>query len=134
VREFVNIRQLPGEPWRRWFSSDEFDLILWLGEDGGFAGFELCYDKPGLERSISWRPDSGFEHMAVDAGEDRPGKYKASPIMVMDRRFDAMRILSTLVEECRSIPPEIAAYVVNTLETHPSYRQKRWPSHMERRC
>jgi hypothetical protein len=134
VREFVNIRQVPGEPRRRWFFSDEFDLILWFGEDGGFAGFELCYDKSGVERSISWRPDSGFEHMAVDAGEDRSGKHKAAPIMVMDRRFNAMRVLSTLVDECRSIPPEIAAYVVRTLETHPSYRQKSWPLLKERRC
>lgn len=39
--EVRNVRQIPGESTRRWFSSRDFDLIVWISEDEGFIGFEL---------------------------------------------------------------------------------------------
>jgi len=38
-------REIIGKAKRRWFSSPQFDLILWLADDHSFTGFELCYDK-----------------------------------------------------------------------------------------
>lgn len=121
MREHINVRQIPGDRKRRWFSSDDFDLILWLDDDGSFAGFELCYDKRRHERSIVWRPRSGFAHMAVDDGEQRPGRYKASPVLVPDGAFEARRIHAALAKECALLPREVASYVLGVLATHPGY-------------
>jgi hypothetical protein len=81
MREIPNLRQIAGESKRRWFSSSDFDLIVWFSEDDVIAGFELCYDKQHAEHSIAWRNGNEFRHMAVDDGEGRAGKHKASPVL-----------------------------------------------------
>lgn len=125
MREVIKVRQIPGERRRRWFASEEFDLILWHNDDGSFAGFELCYDKSRLERSIVWRPGGGFQHMAIDNGEQRPGKHKASPVLVPDGHFDASRIYSAFAIESRALPPEVASYVLKALEMYPDHGRVR---------
>ncbi|MBZ0092035.1 MAG: hypothetical protein K8F27_07425 [Sulfuricellaceae bacterium] len=87
MKELSKVRQIPGESKRRWFASQDFDLIVWLSDDQSFSGFELCYGKLRNERSIVWSKTGGFRHMAVDDSEHRPGKYKASPIFGGGRRF-----------------------------------------------
>lgn len=52
MKEDIHVRQIQGERTRRWFSSKDFDLIIWNNADHSFAGFELCYDKMSCERSI----------------------------------------------------------------------------------
>jgi len=121
MREDIHVRQIHGDRKRRWFSSNDFDLIVWLNDDGTFAGFDLCYDKTPIERSLVWRPTTGFAHMTVDDGEHRPGKYKATPVLVPDGYFDALRIYSAFAKESHSLPKDVAAYVLGTLEKHPNY-------------
>ena len=121
MRELIQVRQIPGDPRRRWFFSDDFDLIVWFNDDGTFAGFELCYDKKQTKRSLVWRLSGGFTHMAVDDGENRPGKYKATPILVPDGYFDATRIHSAFAKESISLPKEVADYVMQIIAKHPNY-------------
>lgn len=119
MREHLNVRQNPGEPKRRRFFSEDFDLIVWLNEDLSINGFELCYNKGHNERSIAWRP--GFEHMAIDDGEQRPGKHKASRVLVPDDFFDARHVHASFANESHALPKEVAEYVLRTLEQHPNY-------------
>ena len=119
MREQLKVRQIPGEPQRRWFTSREFDLIVWLADDQGFSGFESCYDKLHNEHAIAWSKASGFRHMAVDDGEQRPGKYKATPILVADGLFDAGRIHAAFRAASRTLPQEVADYVLQALEQYP---------------
>ncbi len=119
MKEWVGVRQIPGESKRRWFSSPEFDLIVWLSPDGEFTGFELCYDKPGKERSLIWNRSSGFRHMMVDDGEQRPGRHKAAPILVPDDVFDAQRVYLAFLEASRSLPKEVADFVLQAIEQYP---------------
>ncbi len=121
MKENTHVRQIAGEPRRRWFSSENLDLIVWLNDDDTFAGFELCYDKMCNERSIRWHAGEHFLHTAVDDGEQRPGKYKASPILVADGIFDARRIHSLLAGEAQSLPKDVADFVLRALENHPDY-------------
>lgn len=123
MKEDIHVRQIPGDRKRRWFSSNDFDLIVWLNDNGTFAGFELCYDKTRTEHSLAWRPPAGFAHMTVDEGEHRPGRYKATPVLVPDGQFDAPRIYSAFAKESHSLPKDVAAYVLQTLEQHPNYRR-----------
>ncbi|HEY6096118.1 MAG TPA: hypothetical protein VIU93_14305 [Gallionellaceae bacterium] len=121
MREHPDVRQIPGEPRRRWFSSKDFDLIVWLAEDQRISGFELCYDKQRHEHAIVWNEASGFRHMAVDDGEQRPGRYKATPILVADGLFDVRRIHAAFREASQGLPPEIRNHVLRALEQHPQF-------------
>lgn len=41
LREKEYVRQIKGEPRRRWFYDDFFDLIVWYGTDDSIIGFQL---------------------------------------------------------------------------------------------
>lgn len=120
MKEFTNVRQIPGESTRRWFSSSEFDLIVWFSKDGALHGFELCYDKHGKQRSLRWSNSTGFQHMAVDDGEKIFGKHKETPILVDDGLFDAKQVHSDFSEVSHSLPDEIADFVLTAIKQYPN--------------
>jgi hypothetical protein len=74
--EISNVSQPAGEPRRRWFVSDDLDLVVWCDESGRPSGFQLCYDKGLSERALTWQPDRGFTHTAVDDGDRGGGSIK----------------------------------------------------------
>ncbi|MDR3378556.1 MAG: hypothetical protein P4M10_07715 [Verrucomicrobiae bacterium] len=84
-------RQIPDEPPRRWFADDYFDLIVWGGSDQGVTGFQLCYDKPGRERALTWLAAGGFSHAAVDDGESA-ASANCTPVLVADGCFPAEEV------------------------------------------
>jgi hypothetical protein len=96
LREIKDVRQIKDEPRRRWYTDEHFDLVIWDAEDE-IIGFQLCYDKNENERALTWKPDSGFSHHGVDGGEDRAGRYKASPILVIDGSFDSARVAAVFL-------------------------------------
>jgi hypothetical protein len=77
---------LEREPNRRWFSDDDFDLIVWFGDTTTIVAIQLCYDKSSTERAVTWSPQRGHEHFRVDAGEDTPLRNK-TPLFVADSPF-----------------------------------------------
>lgn len=53
--EIKDVRQRPNEGFRRWFSSDYFDVIFWYDqENGNPLGFQFCYGKPNHEKAYTW--------------------------------------------------------------------------------
>jgi hypothetical protein len=100
----IQARQLPGEPARRWFTSPDIDLFVWLGADGAPTGFQLCYDKQQREHALTWTLAAGFTHMGVDGGESRPGRYKGTPILVANGSIDFAGILGQLRAEASAVP------------------------------
>lgn len=118
MKELRNVRQIPGEPPRRWFFSPDFDLIVWLSDDQEVIGFELCYDKRRQERAISWRQNTGFRHMAIDDGEQRPGRHKSSPVPVADGDFDAPRVHAAFLAASQALPKEVVRFVAESLERY----------------
>jgi hypothetical protein len=91
LQQIKDVRQIKGEPRRRWFTDEHLDLVIW-DEEREIVGFQLCYDKAHGERAVTWKTESGFSHNAVDDGEDRAGRYKGSPILLADGVFDAERV------------------------------------------
>ena len=69
LSEIRNARQVEGEGFRRWFTDDYFDLIVWYGNDRRLIGFQLCYDKQERERALTWTLEHGFQHNRIDSGE-----------------------------------------------------------------
>ena len=119
--EIGNVRQIPGEARRRWFSSAEFDLFVQCADGAGYVGFQLYYDKPHREHALLYSSAAGFRHVAVDDGEQRPGKYKASPVLVSDGVCDIGRLTARFAAACSSLPPDVADYVRTALARHPAY-------------
>lgn len=97
---------------RRWFYSPHIDLIVWTDEVNSIVAFEFYYDKGVNEHVLIWRMDSGFTHMAVEDGEQKPVlQYKQAPILVADGRFDLDRIRNLFQYSCEDLPSEVAHVV-----------------------
>ncbi len=98
LREVLKVKQIAGEPRRRWFSSPSLDLFLWYDEDDRLIQFQICYDKGPNEHALTWHFQRGLAHHSVDDGENRPFHMKSTPVMTSDGEFDADKI-SALFEE-----------------------------------
>jgi hypothetical protein len=98
------------------------DLIVWLGDDGGIAGFQLCYDRDKRERVVTWRAPDRYSHAAVDDGEGRAFRHKATPIIVPDGSFDAAAVAKAFEGESAEVPYAIVALVLQKLAAYPERR------------
>jgi hypothetical protein len=113
LREIRNVRQVPGELRRRWFTSDSMDLIVWIDDDEGPAQLQLCYDKGRrrLERALTWKRDAGYTHTAIDDGEAGNGRYKSTPILMVDGDFNSERVATLLSRDGADLPGDILDFV-----------------------
>jgi hypothetical protein len=111
MKEIINVRQVDGDPKRRWFSSDYFDLIVWHSEGGRIIGFQLCYDKDRNEKALTWKASVGYCHNRVDDGENRQLTYKATPILVADGIFSKDTVADTFNRESKDMDKEISDFV-----------------------
>lgn len=94
---------------RRWFSSSEMDLIVWSDETRSIRAFELYYDKNVNEHVLIWRQESGYSHLAVDDGEQKPVlNYKEAPILIPDGVIDPDRIVRLFERQQDGLPVAIA--------------------------
>ncbi|GAK59063.1 putative integron gene cassette protein [Candidatus Vecturithrix granuli] len=115
LKEYTQVRQIQGEDKRRWFADHYFDLIIWYDAKEQIAGFQLCYDITHYHRALTWHRERGYSHNQIDDGENRPGKMKASPILVPDGIFDYPIIAEQFQHASRNIDPEIAAFVYHKI-------------------
>ncbi len=102
LTEILKVRQIPNEPQRRWFRSDDLD-------------------KPHSEHALMWTAELGFLHTAVDNGEGIGVKYKETPILVAGGHFDVNRLSDRFVGASALLPRVIAEFVGGKLRQHPNY-------------
>ncbi len=119
LKEYTRVRQIEGESKRRWFSDDYFDLIVWFNDRDEPTGFQLCYDIARTQRALTWQPHTGFTHHKIDDGESRPGKVKASPVLVPDGLFDSATIARRFRDAGQCIDTQITDFVYTILQTYP---------------
>jgi hypothetical protein len=65
-------------------ADEYFDLIVWYEHDGSVHGFQLCYDKSGRERSLTWTLTHGARHDLIDTGEERPTANHTPTLLTND--------------------------------------------------
>lgn len=118
LREIANTMQIRGEPRRRWFASESFDLILWLDDIGEVIGFQLCYGKSKSERALTWRAEgNSLTHMMVDDGEaGGGGRYKSTPILTPGGEWCPKELLREFLEVAGMLPSKVLDLVVGQLE------------------
>ena len=116
LSEIVDTRQIPDEGFRRWFTDEEMDLIVWYTREGGeVTGFQLCYDKQKRERALTWTVEGGFQHEKVDDGEDQGYAHKGTPILVPDGEFRRERVLKEFEKESLEVDPRLRKLVIERL-------------------
>ncbi len=119
LREIKDVRQISGEPERRWFHDDDFDLVVWFDSDGTISGFQLCYNKKENQYALTWHNDEGYRHNMVDNGEKTPGKYKAAPILIDNGRFHGKKIVENFYNASQNLEKKIADFVYEKIAGYP---------------
>lgn len=109
--EYVAAERKDGHLTRKWFGDSYFDLYCWLDDKGSIHKFQLCYDKSHDEHALTWIRPSTYYHQRVDDGENRPGKSKASPVLIPDGMFDFHTVAERFLRESKQINHEIAQFV-----------------------
>jgi hypothetical protein len=110
----LSSRQKTGEPKRRWFRSERFELIVWITENETVWGFQLCYDRGRGERALTWTFEHGYSHDRIDDGEGNPTKNQ-TPILMPDGVFPAREILEGFADEADAIDSSIRDFVIERL-------------------
>ena len=120
LREIYNVRQVPGELRRRWFTSEAMDLIVWVDEDNDLAQLQLCYDKGHrrMERALTWKRGTGYSHTTVDDGELGNGRYKSAPILVADGGFNSERVAKLFSQDGTHLPVDIIDFVTTIINEY----------------
>ena len=120
LHEIANVRQVPGESPRRWFTSSDLDLIVWLGPGARPWGFQLCYGKrDGKERAVTWWPERGLTHSVVDEGRRDPLTVKGTPVLEASRPFDVAQVRERFEDARGELPAEFADFVTQRLSPSP---------------
>ena len=124
LQEVKHVRQIQGEPFRRWFSDDRFELFVWHGSDNQVIGFQLCYREGSDQKALTWQQDSGFTHNRIDDGEGGAMCSKMTPILLPDGAFDYDHILALFEKACGELDPQLARLVTRTMREYPSEAKK----------
>ncbi len=122
LREFKAVKQHDGEPLRRWFEDDFFDLIVWYTDGDGSVdncnrnifGFQLCYDKNGRERAVTWLETTGYSHEIIDSGQTSAWDVR-SPVLSGAAMFPREDVLECFAERSAEMETDIARYVLQKL-------------------
>lgn len=99
---------------RRWISDDYFDLIVWYTRNDAVYGFQLCYDKPGWERALTWVSRRGFSHTAVESGEE-DAEANRTPLLVADGSFPATKVKREFRRRAIELPSELRELVISKI-------------------
>lgn len=119
LREIVPVRQVSGEPRRRWFMSVDLELITWHEASGALIGFQLCYNRQSDEHAITWRHDCGFVHDSVDSGESEPDANR-TPVLLADGAFDAARVSEFFHEASAALEADLRDQILDRLASYSS--------------
>jgi hypothetical protein len=116
LSEFHQVKQEAGASRRRWFEGGGLELIVWYGPGDGPVGFQLCYQTEGQrEWALTWRPEGGFSHARVDAGDSRPDK-NLTPILVKDGPVPWGLVTDRFAQQSAGLEPAVREYVLGALK------------------
>jgi hypothetical protein len=103
LRELPHVRQLKDDYFRRCFMDGILELLIWYKEDESIYGFQLCYDRIGNHRAVTWTEERGLSHANIDGGEDNPFANRA-PMLRPARNLDAAALLADFNSSSEILP------------------------------
>jgi len=117
LREIPRVRQIKGEPRRRWFSAGVLDLIVWLDRANRPSGFQLCHGVGTSEHALTWHPEKGFDYARVDSGEQGHLSYKGTPILQLAGTSNLAELRRLFDEASGDVPEDVRGFVVQALSS-----------------
>ena len=75
------------------------------------TGFQLCYDKPNVQRALSWTVERGYMHNKIESGEKHSIGHKMAPILVADGAFDKTTIVDRFLQSSPDIDQRVVKLV-----------------------
>ena len=117
LREIKKVSQKRDEPRRRWFTSQDIDLFVWLNNHDEVVSYHLTYNRPHDEKALVWSKEKGFTHLGVDDGS-RPGKHPGSPLLVQDGVINPIKIVSMIKKNSGELGPSIEDFIISGIEKH----------------
>ena len=120
--ENKDVRQRPGEGYRRWFLNNYFDIIVWYEKkDGDIKGFQICYEKNGREKAFTWEPKAVSSHYVSTSGFDKSESSFDSAILM----GHAGKIPGEVIDKLNSDQGELDSDLLNNfIEKITSYNKK----------
>src|ERR1700761_4117116 len=103
LSELRNVRQVPGDRRRRWFSDEKLEVVVWYEPDGTIFGFQLCYDLRDTPRALTWTREAGFSHCRVDDGEESVFSNR-TPMLRSGGVYDAVLVRTEFLAAAESMP------------------------------
>lgn len=121
LREISAVRQVPGTRLKQWFTDDVLDLFVWRDAQGHIEKFQLTCKVGveagvGRERALTWSARDGFAQHRVDDGEQRPDRYKATPILIPSAHAPLRELAGAFSERADALDPDIRELVSRRLD------------------
>jgi len=110
LHEQRNVRQVPGDHFRRWFSDENLEIVVWYEESGAIFGFQICYDPRERPRALTWTQKRGFSHAAIDGGEDKPTSNR-TPMLSPSHDYDAAKLRDAFQSASGGLPAHERTFI-----------------------
>lgn len=124
MSDFIELKKEKEGSKRRWFMSNDYDLIVFNNEQGEIKEFQFCYDKNKHEQMLSWSIEAGYSHMAIDDGDVLNDMgHKRAPLVVPNGSYSVNAILNKFLSASNSLPKNIEQFVKTKIINHPNYEQ-----------
>ena len=114
LKELKATRQIPGEPFRRWYTDNDNDLVVWL-EQHRITGFQLLVPGSCGRTVVTWHEGERPTVAGLDDGEGRPGRAKMTPILIHQDTIDVGNVLQQFKGISEELPSGLAKLVEDEL-------------------
>jgi len=115
LRESKSVVQNKGEPFRRWFFDDTFDILVWFNDRRAPVGFQLTYPTDDGDRVLTLFPHGELTHNSVDEG-DNGMKHNMVDLLAPDGHFAIDRVLPEFYRRAEKLDFESFSIVVNGMK------------------
>jgi len=118
LMEFPNLSQ-SGEGYRRLFTDEFFDLYIWYDKkDGDPTGFQLNYSVRDDPHSLTCSMGGSCTHARIDEGEDAPGHFKGTPILVSDGVFEKDPVLERFLAASLNLDTKMRDVIIEAIQNY----------------
>jgi len=115
--EIQFVSQVPGEPHKRWFQSDYFDLFVWYNKDDSLWGFRLCYDRGYGEHSLTWKSDTGsVSHHSIEPSRPAFNQHPSTPMLGEAGQKVPAEVLERFNREGTTLPDDLRPLIRGIVE------------------
>lgn len=132
LREIQNCRQVPKEPFRRWFMDQTMDLIVWYVDEtlADLVGFQLCYDKDTKEHAVTWYASGRRSFLSIE--DNSTPMTNSSPILNANGVLNRELVLKKFLANCTQVDPELVQTVTLALSGFDDQNYLRTPDFFDK--